>query len=111
MIEGSGMSKTDAIGTNNPVNNTHFSGTIGEPLPSIDIEIKTDTGDSATSGETGEIGITGPQVMTGFYQREDETQRSLTADGYFRTGDIGTMDHYGFIKIVDRIKRDHCVWL
>ena len=104
MIEGWGMSETCAIGTNNPVTSTHFSGTIGLPLPSIDIAIKTDTGQNAASGESGEICIKGPQVMTGYYQQAEETQKSFTADGYFRTGDIGVMDHNGFFKIIDRKK-------
>lgn len=104
MIEGWGMSETCAIGTNNPVTSTHFSGTIGLPLPSIDIAIRTDTGLEAATGESGEICIKGPQVMTGYYQQEEETQRSLTADGYFRTGDIGVMDHNGFVRIIDRKK-------
>jgi acyl-CoA synthetase (AMP-forming)/AMP-acid ligase II len=104
MIEGWGMSETCAIGTNNPVTSTHFSGTIGLPLPSIDIAIKTDTGQNAALGESGEICIKGPQVMTGYYQQAEETQKSFTADGYFRTGDIGVMDHNGFFKIIDRKK-------
>ena len=104
MIEGWGMSETCAIGTNNPVTSTHFSGTIGLPLPSIDIAIKTDTGQNAASGESGEICIKGPQVMTGYYQQAEETQKSFTADGYFRTGDIGVMDHNGFFRIIDRKK-------
>ena len=104
MIEGWGMSETCAIGTNNPVTSTHFSGTIGLPLPSIDVAIKTDTGQNAASGESGEICIKGPQVMTGYYRQAEETQKSFTADGYFRTGDIGVMDHNGFFKIIDRKK-------
>jgi len=104
MIEGWGMSETCAIGTNNPVTSTHFSGSIGLPLPSIDIAIKTDDGQHAELGQTGEICIKGPQVMTGYYQQPEETQRSFTADGYFRTGDIGVMDRTGFVKIIDRKK-------
>jgi acyl-CoA synthetase (AMP-forming)/AMP-acid ligase II len=104
MIEGWGMSETCAIGTNNPVTSTHFSGSIGLPLPSIDVAIKTDNGQHADMGQAGEICIKGPQVMTGYYGQEDETKRSFTADGYFRTGDIGLMDENGFFKIIDRKK-------
>ena len=104
MIEGWGMSETCAIGTNNPVTSTHFSGTIGLPLPSIDIAIKNDAGQSAALGEPGEICIKGPQVMSGYYRQEKETEKSFTADGYFRTGDIGVMDANGFVKIIDRKK-------
>lgn len=104
MIEGWGMSETCAIGTNNPVTSTQFSGTIGLPLPSIDIAIKTDTGQDANLGEPGEICIKGPQVMTGYYNQLEETQKSFTSDGYLRTGDIGVMNHNGFVKIIDRKK-------
>jgi acyl-CoA synthetase (AMP-forming)/AMP-acid ligase II len=104
MVEGWGMSETCAIGTNNPVTTDHFSGSIGLPLPSIDIAIKDDDGNSLAIGETGEICIKGPNVMTGYYQQAEETQRAFTADGYMRTGDIGIMDSLGYTRIVDRKK-------
>jgi acyl-CoA synthetase (AMP-forming)/AMP-acid ligase II len=104
MIEGWGMSETCAIGTNNPVTQTHFSGTIGLPLPSIDIAIKDDQGQSLPVGESGEICIRGPNVMTGYYNQPEETARTFTADGFMRTGDIGIMDQEGFTRIVDRKK-------
>ena len=104
MIEGWGMSETCAIGTNNPVTSTRFSGTIGVPLPSIDIAIKNDAGLNAALGEPGEICIKGPQVMSGYYRQETETEKCFTLDGYFRTGDVGVMDNQGFIKIIDRKK-------
>ena len=104
MIEGWGMSETCAIGTNNPVTQTNFSGTIGLPLPSIDIAIKDDQGQSLPLGESGEICIRGPNVMTGYYNQPEETARTFTADGFMRTGDVGIMDHEGFTRIVDRKK-------
>ncbi len=104
MVEGWGMSETCAIGTNNPVTTDHFSGTIGLPLPSIDVAIKDDDGNSLSIGDTGEICIKGPNVMTGYYQQPEETQRAFTADGYMRTGDIGIMDAQGYTRIVDRKK-------
>lgn len=104
MIEGWGMSETCAIGTNNPVTASHFSGTIGLPLPGIDIAIKNDAGQSQPLGESGEICIKGPNVMTGYYNQPEETSNAFTPDGYMRTGDIGTVDAQGFIKIVDRKK-------
>ena len=104
MIEGWGMSETCAIGTNNPVLNTEFSGTIGLPLPSIEIAIKDDEGHSLPVGESGEICIKGPQVMTGYYQQPAENEKAFTADGFMRTGDIGVMDERGYTKIVDRKK-------
>jgi acyl-CoA synthetase (AMP-forming)/AMP-acid ligase II len=104
MVEGWGMSETCAIGTNNPVTATHFSGSIGLPLPSIDIAIKDDEGNSLPLGATGEICIKGPNVMTGYYLQPEETKRAFTADGFMRTGDIGIMDDQGYTRIVDRKK-------
>ena len=104
MIEGWGMSETCAIGTNNPVLNTEFSGTIGLPLPSIEIAIKDDEGRSLPVGESGEICIKGPQVMTGYYQQPAENEKAFTVDGFMRTGDVGIMDERGYTKIVDRKK-------
>lgn len=104
MIEGWGMSETCAIGTNNPVLNREFSGTIGLPLPGIDVAIKDDDGNSLGLGEPGEICIKGPQVMTGYYRQPEENAKAFTADGFMRTGDIGIMDERGYTKIVDRKK-------
>ena len=104
MIEGWGMSETCAIGTNNPVLSTAFSGSIGLPLPGIEIAIKNDEGESQSVGASGEICIKGPQVMTGYYQQPEENKKAFTADGFMRTGDIGIMDAQGYTKIVDRKK-------
>lgn len=104
MIEGWGMSETCAIGTNNPVTNRNFSGTIGLPLPSIFIAIKDDEGQSLTVGQSGEICIKGPNIMVGYYNQPEENRLAFTADGYMRTGDIGIMDEHGYTKIVDRKK-------
>ena len=104
MVEGWGMSETCAIGTNNPVTNRNFSGTIGLPLPGIDIAIKNDAGQDVTQGCAGEICIRGPNVMTGYYNQPHETAQAFTADGFMRTGDIGVMDDNGFTRIVDRKK-------
>lgn len=104
MIEGWGMSETCAIGTNNPVTSTTFSGNIGLPLPGIHVAIKNDAGETAPAGEAGEICIKGPNVMTGYYNQPEETQNAFTPDGYMRTGDIGTVCPRGFITIVDRKK-------
>ena len=104
MIEGWGMSETCAIGTNTPVTQTHFSGNIGLPLPSIDIAIKDDDGQDVPVGTSGEICIKGPNVMRGYYNKPEENAKTFTADGYMRTGDIGIMDSDGFTHIVDRKK-------
>jgi long-chain acyl-CoA synthetase len=104
MVEGWGMSETCAIGTNNPITSKDFSGTIGLPLPGIDIAIKDDAGVSLVSGESGEICIKGPQVMTGYYRQPLENEKAFTHDGFMRTGDIGIMDEHGYTKIIDRKK-------
>ncbi|WP_439518103.1 AMP-binding protein [Hydrogenophaga sp.] len=104
MIEGWGMSETCAIGTNNPVNAREFSGTIGLPLPGIDIAIKDEAGHSLALGETGEICIKGPNVMQGYYNQPEETANAFTSDGFMRTGDVGVMDERGYTRIVDRKK-------
>ena len=104
MVEGWGMSETCAIGTNNPVMTKEFSGTIGLPLPSIDIAIKDDDGNSLAQGESGEICIRGPNVMIGYYKQPEENKNAFTADGFMRTGDIGIMDARGYTTIVDRKK-------
>jgi acyl-CoA synthetase (AMP-forming)/AMP-acid ligase II len=98
------MSETCAIGTNNPVVTSKFSGTIGLPLPGIDIDIKDDEGNSLPQGSAGEICIRGPNVMTGYYNQPAETADAFTPDGFMRTGDIGVMDEAGFTRIVDRKK-------
>ena len=104
MIEGWGMSETCAIGTNNPVTNKTFTGSIGLPLPGIDIAIKDDDGKSLSSGESGEICIKGPQVMVGYYQQPAENEKAFTDDGFMRTGDVGIMNEFGYIRIIDRKK-------
>ena len=104
MVEGWGMSETCAIGTNNPVTSKEFTGTIGLPLPGIDIAILDDQGKPVTLGQSGEICIRGPNVMAGYYNQPEETARAFTQDRFMRTGDIGVMDNQGFTKIVDRKK-------
>jgi long-chain acyl-CoA synthetase len=104
MIEGWGMSETCAIGTNNPVSNTSFTGTIGLPLPSIEIAIKDDEGNSLPVGAPGELCIKGPNVMAGYYNQPAETAAAFTPDGFMRTGDIAVMQEDGYSRIVDRKK-------
>ena len=104
MIEGWGMSETCAIGTNNPVDNPGFTGSIGLPLPSIDIAIKDDEGHDVPLGHSGEICIRGPNVTPGYYQQPKENANAFTADGFLRTGDVGIMDSEGYTRIIDRKK-------
>lgn len=104
MVEGWGMSETCAIGTNNPVTSDRFTGTIGLPLPGIDIAIKDDDGHDVPLGGSGEICIRGANVMAGYYNQPEETARAFTPDGFMRTGDIGVMDEHGYTRIIDRKK-------
>ncbi len=104
IIEGYGLSETAPVATANPANADEFSGTIGLPIPSTDIAILDDAGHALPPGEVGEIAIRGPQVMEGYWQKPEETARVMTAEGYFRSGDIGFMDQRGYVTIVDRKK-------
>ena len=104
IVEGYGLSETSPIVCCNPVDSTAYSGNIGFPLPETEIALLDEDGTEVPQGMPGEIAVRGPQVMAGYWQRADETARAMTADGFFRTGDIGTVDATGHIKIVDRKK-------
>jgi long-chain acyl-CoA synthetase len=104
LSEGYGLSETSPTLTCNPADADKFSGSIGLPVPSTYLSIRDDDGNELPLGQAGEICAKGPQVMAGYWNRPDETARVMTADGYFRTGDIGVMDENGYTKIVDRKK-------
>jgi len=104
IIEGYGLSETSPVATCNRSDETGFTGSIGLPVPSTDIAILDDDGKPVALGQPGEIAIRGPQVMAGYWNRPDETAKVMTADGFFKSGDIGIMDERGYVKIVDRKK-------
>ena len=104
IVEGYGLSETSPVATANRCDITRFTGTIGLPLPSTEVRILDDAGFEVALGERGEIAIRGPQVMAGYWNRPDETLKSMTSDGFFRTGDIGIMEADGSTRIVDRKK-------
>mgnify|MGYP006142132423 CR=1 FL=1 len=104
ICEGYGLSETSPSASCNPTTSTEFTGTIGVPLPGTWMVCLDDDGQPVPAGQPGEIAIKGPQVMAGYWQRPDETAKVMTADGYFKTGDVGTMDERGFFRIVDRKK-------
>ena len=105
ICEGYGLSETSPTVSCNPVTSREFTGSIGVPLPSTFMKLLDDDGHEVTElGLPGEIAIKGPQVMAGYWQRPDETAKAMTEDGYFKSGDIGTVDERGFFKIVDRKK-------
>ena len=104
ICEGYGLSETSPSASCNPSNSKTFSGTIGVPIPSTYFKLLDDEGNEVPPGLPGEIAIKGPQVMAGYWQRPDETAKVMTADGYFKSGDVGILDDNGFFKIVDRKK-------
>ena len=104
IVEGYGLSETSPSVSCNPSNSTAYTGTIGLPLPSTEMKLVDDDGHEVPLGERGEIAIRGPQVMAGYWQRPDETAKSMTADGFFKSGDIGVVDSRGYFRIVDRKK-------
>ncbi|MDX3971373.1 MAG: long-chain fatty acid--CoA ligase [Bradyrhizobium sp.] len=104
IAEGYGLSETSPTLTCNPATATEFTGSIGIPVPSTWISIRDDDGNEVPLGQPGEICAKGPQVMSGYWNRPEDTAKVMTADGYFRTGDIGIMDEKGYTKIVDRKK-------
>ncbi len=104
IIEGYGLSETSPVATCNPLSNTEYNGTIGLPFPNTEILILDDAGQPVPPGQAGEIAIRGPQVMAGYWNRPDETEKVMTPDGFFKSGDIGIMDERGYIRIVDRKK-------
>ena len=104
ICEGYGLSETSPSASCNPTTSTEYTGTIGVPLPSTYFKLLDDDGNEVPPGQPGEIAIKGPQVMAGYWQRPDETAKVMTPDGYFKSGDIGTVDERGYYKIVDRKK-------
>ena len=104
IVEGYGLSETSPVATINRLDITGFNAAIGLPLPSTELAILDDDGNHLPVGGVGEIAIRGPQVMAGYWNRPDETEKVMTADGFFRTGDVGVMDETGLAKIVDRKK-------
>lgn len=104
ICEGYGLSETSPIASCNPITSNEYTGTIGIPVSGTYMKLLDDDGNEVAAGQSGEIAIKGPQVMAGYWQRPDETAKSMTIDGFFKTGDIGVLDERGFFKIVDRKK-------
>jgi len=104
ILEGYGLSETSPVLTINPMTIEGFSATVGLPLPSTDIKLIASDEQEAALGEPGEVCAKGPQVMRGYWQKPEANAAAFTADGYFRTGDVGVFDEKGFLRIVDRKK-------
>jgi long-chain acyl-CoA synthetase len=104
IVEGYGLSETSPSASCNPVDSAAYSGNIGLPIPNTEMKLIDDEGNELPMGTPGEIAIKGPQVMDGYWNRPDETAKVMTADGFFRSGDIGVVDERGYFRIVDRKK-------
>jgi long-chain acyl-CoA synthetase len=104
IVEGYGLSETSPVASVNTALITAFTGTIGLPVPGTELVILDDAGVELPFGTPGEICIRGPQVMVGYWNKPEDTQSVFTADGYFKSGDIGIMNEDGYTKIVDRKK-------
>ena len=104
LLEGYGLSETSPGVTVSPAYTEKFSGTVGLPIPNTEISIRDDDGNEVERGQPGEICIKGPQVMQGYWRNEEATAEAIGDDGFFKTGDIGTMDDEGFLSITDRKK-------
>jgi long-chain acyl-CoA synthetase len=104
ITEGYGLSETSPVATANKASAGDYTGTIGLPIPSTAISIRDDDGNAVPLGEVGEICISGPQVMAGYWNRPDETAKVITKDGFFKSGDMGFLNEAGYTRIVDRKK-------
>lgn len=104
LCEGYGLSETSPVVFCTPINVTEYTGTIGIPVPSTEALLLDDGDRPVALGQQGEIAVRGPQVMPGYWNLPEETAQVMTADGFFKTGDIGIMDERGYVKIVDRKK-------
>ena len=104
LIEAYGLTETSPAACINPMNVEGFNGCIGLPISSTEGGIMNDAGELLPQGEVGELVIRGPQVMKGYWQRPEETDKVITEDGWLRTGDVAMMTPEGFFKIVDRKK-------
>ncbi|MFP5459790.1 MAG: AMP-binding protein, partial [Bacteriovoracia bacterium] len=104
LIEAYGLTETSPAACINPMTLKEYNGYIGLPIPSTDLEIKDENNQALPLGEVGELCIRGPQVMKGYWMRPEETEKVMTPDGFFRTGDLGYMTPEGYVKIVDRKK-------
>ncbi|MCZ6796349.1 MAG: AMP-binding protein, partial [Gammaproteobacteria bacterium] len=104
LLEAYGLTETSPAVCINPLNLAEFNGSIGLPVPSTEVSIQDENGNLLPQGESGELCVRGPQVMKGYWQREEATAEVLTADGWLKTGDVAKMDADGFFRIVDRLK-------
>ncbi|HEV2146762.1 MAG TPA: AMP-binding protein [Longimicrobiaceae bacterium] len=103
VVEGYGLTETSPVVTFNPLGGKVKVGSIGIPIPSTDVRCADDSGNTVATGQPGELLVKGPQVMLGYWERPDETAKTIK-DGWLHTGDVATMDEEGYVRIVDRMK-------
>ncbi|MNL33150.1 Long-chain-fatty-acid--CoA ligase [compost metagenome] len=103
IVEGYGLTEASPVVCCNPIDGTDRVGSIGLPFPSTDVKLVDDDGNEVAKGEAGELCCKGPQVMKGYWNKPEETEKVLR-DGWLLTGDIATVDDDGFFRIVDRKK-------
>ena len=104
LLEAYGLTETSPAVCINPLNLPEYNGSIGLPVPSTEVSIQDENGGLLPQGESGELCVRGPQVMKGYWHREDETAKVITPDGWFKTGDVAKMDASGYFRIIDRLK-------
>ncbi len=104
ITEAYGLTETSPGVCITPLHRPAWTGSVGLPLPSTLVSLRDADGKEVEPGARGELCVSGPQVMPGYWQRPEENARAFTADGFFSTGDVATMDALGYIRIVDRIK-------
>ena len=104
LLEAYGLTETSPAVTINPIGMPEYNGSIGLPVPSTEISIRDENGQEQPVGESGELWVKGPQVMSGYWQHEDENAKVFSEDGWLRTGDIAKVDEKGFVFLVDRLK-------
>ena len=104
LLQAYGLTETSPAATINPLHMTEFNGSIGLPISSTEVEIRDDSGKEVPLGQVGEICVRGPQVMKGYWQRPEETANVMYDDSFLKTGDMGYIDHLGYVFLVDRKK-------
>jgi len=104
LVEGYGLTEASPNVCANPFDAKAFSGKLGVPLPSTEVVILDEHGDEVPPGETGEIGVRGPQVTRGYWNRPEDSAQAFAPGGWLRSGDIGRFDERGYLEFVDRKK-------
>jgi long-chain acyl-CoA synthetase len=104
ITQGWGLTETSPVAAVNKLREERFMGAIGLPISSTEISIRDEAGAEVANGQSGEICVRGPQVMLGYWKRDDETANVMLPDGWLRTGDIGRMDERGYVFLEDRKK-------